>query len=119
VRVTRIIGSPGYPTSEERIRANASEGYDRSYYPVGVARHFGAIMGSGSLQGYDRQITAPTVVIHGLADKLMRPSGGRAIAEAIPGARLVLFPGMGHELTEELWDQIIAELCVNFAAATV
>ncbi len=119
VRVTRIIGSPGYPTPEERIRANASEGYDRNYYPVGVARHFGAILGSGSLQGYDRQITAPTVVIHGLADKLMRPAGGRAIAEAIPGARLVLFPGMGHELPEELWDQIIAELGLTFAAAAV
>ena len=115
VRVTRIIGSPGYPAPEERIRAEAGEAYDRSYYPVGIARQFGAIMGSGSLRVYDRQITAPTVVIHGLADKLMRPSGGRNIAQSIPGARLVLFPGMGHELPEELWDQIIDELNVTFS----
>ena len=58
----------------------------------------------------------PTVVIHGLADKLMRPSGGRAIARAIPGARLVLLPGMGHDLPEELWDRIVDELNTAFAA---
>jgi pimeloyl-ACP methyl ester carboxylesterase len=116
VRVTRIIGSPAYPAPEDRIRADAAEAFDRSYYPVGIARQFGAILGSGSLRRYDRQITAPTVVIHGLADKLMRPAGGRAIAETIRGARLVFFPGMGHELPERLWDQIVAELDVTFAA---
>jgi len=116
VRVTRIIGSPGYPAPEDRIRADAAEAFDRSYYPVGIARQFGAILGSGSLHRYDRQITAPTVVIHGMADKLMRPAGGRAVAETIRGARLVLFPGMGHELPEPLWDQIVAELNVTFAA---
>jgi pimeloyl-ACP methyl ester carboxylesterase len=115
VRVSKIIGSPAYPAPEDRIRAEAIEGYDRSYYPWGVKRQFGAILGSGSLQHYDRRIDAPTVVIHGLADKLMRPSGGRSIATTIPRARLVLFPGMGHELPEPLWDQIVGELCVTFA----
>lgn len=115
VRVSRIIGSPGYPAQEDRLRADAIEGYDRSYYPAGVGRHFAAILGSGSLLRYDRQITAPTVVIHGKADKLMRPSGGRAIARAIPRARLVLFDGMGHELPEPLWDDIVGELKTTFA----
>ncbi|UXA14582.1 alpha/beta fold hydrolase [Mycobacterium sp. SMC-8] len=117
VRVARIIGSPGYPATEERLRADAIEGYDRSYYPAGVARHFAAILGSGSLRRYNRQTTAPTVVIHGKADKLMRPSGGRAVARAIPGARLVLFDGMGHELPEPLWDDIVGELKTTFAEA--
>jgi pimeloyl-ACP methyl ester carboxylesterase len=117
VRVTKIIGSPGYPAPEERIRAEAIEGYDRSYYPAGIARHFAAILGSGSLLGYDRQIDVPTVVIHGKADRLMRPSGGRAIARAIKGARLVLFDGMGHELPRELWDDIVGELKTTFAQA--
>jgi pimeloyl-ACP methyl ester carboxylesterase len=116
IRVTKIIGSPGYPAPEDRIRAEAVEGYDRSYYPAGVGRHFAAILGSGSLLHYDRQITAPTVVIHGKADKLMRPFGGRAIARAIKGARLVLFDGMGHELPRELWDDIVGELKTTFAA---
>ncbi len=118
VRVNKIIGSPGYPAPEDRIRADAIEGYDRSYYPAGVARHFAAILGSGSLLRYNRQITAPTVVIHGKADKLMRPVGGRAVARAITGARLVLFDGMGHDLPEPLWPDIVGELKTTFADAS-
>ncbi|MFZ0832914.1 MAG: alpha/beta hydrolase [Mycobacterium sp.] len=117
IRVGKIIGSPGYPKTDEAIRAEAIEGYDRSYYPAGFARHFGAVLGSGSLLRYDRKIEAPTVVLHGKADKLMRPFGGRAVAKAIPGARLVLFDGMGHDLPEQLWDDIIGELKTTFAEA--
>ena len=117
VRVTKIIGSPGFPRPDDAIRAEAVEVYDRSYYPAGVGRQFAAILGSGSLRRYNRQTAAPTVVIHGKADKLMRPSGGRAIARAIPGARLVLFDGMGHELPEPLWDDIVGELQATFAHA--
>lgn len=115
MRVSRIIGSPGYPRSDDRLRTDAIEAYERAYYPQGIARHFSAIMGSGSLRRYDRQITAPTVVIHGRADILMRPAGGRAIASAIPGARLVLFDGMAHDLPDELFDAIVAELDATFS----
>jgi pimeloyl-ACP methyl ester carboxylesterase len=115
VRVGKIIGSPGYPVPDEQRIAEAEQGYDRCYYPAGVARHFAAILGSGSLLEYDRQITAPTVVIHGRADKLMRPSGGRAVAKAIRRSRLVLFDGMGHDLPEPLWDDIVGELKTTFA----
>jgi pimeloyl-ACP methyl ester carboxylesterase len=117
VRVGKIIGSPGYPQSDDKLRADAIEGYERAYYPAGIARHFAAVLGSGSLLRYDRQVTAPTVVIHGRADKLMRPSGGRAIAHAIKGARLVLIDGMAHDLPEELWDEVVSELKTNFAEA--
>jgi pimeloyl-ACP methyl ester carboxylesterase len=115
VRVTRIIGSPAYPAPEQRIRAEAIEGYERCYYPWGIPKHFSAILASGSLARYDRQITAPTVVLHGRADKLQRPAGGRAVARAIGGARLTLFDGMGHELPEQLWDRVISELTATFA----
>jgi pimeloyl-ACP methyl ester carboxylesterase len=118
ISVSKTIGSPGYPKPGETVRAEAIEGYERSYYPAGIGRHFAAILGTGSLLGYDRQIEAPTVVIHGRADKLMRPSGGRAVVRAIPGARLVLFDGMGHELPEQLWDDIIGELKTTFAEVT-
>jgi len=117
VRVSNIIGSPRYRMTEEQIRADAAEGYDRNYYPQGVARHFSAIMGSGSLAHYDRRIVAPTVVIHGRADKLMRPFGGRMIARTIDGARLVLFDGMGHDLPQQLWERLIGALTNNFAKA--
>lgn len=115
IRVNKVIGSPGYPAPEDRVRAEAVEIYDRSYYPAGVARHFAAILGTGSLLRYNREITAPTVVIHGKADKLMRPSGGRAVARAITRSRLVLFDGMGHEIPEPLWDDIVGELKTTFA----
>lgn len=115
IKVSRIIGSPKYPSTDEQLRTDAVAFYDRSFYPQGIARQFNAITGSGSLLKYDRQITAPTVVIHGTADKLMRPSGGKAIAKAIPNARLVLFDGMGHELPQPLWDDIVGELKTNFA----
>ncbi len=114
VRVSKIIGSPAYRKSDDELRADAIETYDRCFYPQGIGRHFGAIMGSGSLKRYDGRITAPTVVIHGRADRLMRPSGGRAIADAIPGARLVLFDGMGHDLPEPLWEPIVSELDATF-----
>ena len=117
VRVSRIIGSPGYPRPAETLRADAMAFYDRAFNPYGVARQFNAITGSGSLRKYNKQTPAPTVVIHGKADKLMRPSGGRAVARAIPGARLVLFDGMGHELPEPLWDDIVGELKTTFAEA--
>lgn len=115
VRVGRIIGSPGYPAPDDTMVAHAIEGYERSYYPAGVGRHFAAILGSGSLLAYDKQITAPTVVIHGRADKLMRPAGGRAVAKSIRRSRLVLFDGMGHDLPEPLWDDIVGELTATFA----
>jgi pimeloyl-ACP methyl ester carboxylesterase len=115
IRVSKIIGSPGYPVSDDRLRADAIAFYDRSFYPQGIARQFNAITGSGSLRHHDTKITAPTVVIHGRADKLMRPAGGKAVAKAISGARLRLFDGMGHELPEPLWDDIVGELKNNFA----
>lgn len=115
VRVSKIIGSPAYRKSDEQLRADANETYDRCFYPQGIGRHFSAILGSGSLKRYDARITAPTVVIHGRADKLMRPAGGRAIADAIPASRLVLFDGMGHDLPEPLWGDIIRELDTTFA----
>ncbi|WP_055401232.1 MULTISPECIES: alpha/beta fold hydrolase [unclassified Mycobacterium] len=118
VRVSKIIGSQRYLAPEEQLRAEAIESYERSYYPWGVARHFDAVLGSGSLKRYNRRIAAPTVVIHGRADKLMRPFGGRAVARAIDGARLVLFDGMGHDLPQQLWDQVIGVLTSNFANAS-
>ncbi len=115
VRVWGIIGSPRYPAPEQRIRAETIEAYERCYYPWGISRHFSAIIASGSLLRYDRQITAPTVVLHGRADKLQRPFGGRAVARAIRGGRLVLIDGMGHDLPEQLWDRLIGELTTTFA----
>jgi len=62
-------------------------------------------------------VRLPTTVIHGDADPLVNISGGRATAEAIPGAKLVILPGMGHDLPRELWPQIIDAIVENAASA--
>jgi pimeloyl-ACP methyl ester carboxylesterase len=58
------------------------------------------------------------VVTHGTRDPLVRPAAGRTVAAAIPGARLVMIPGMGHDLPRELWPQIVGELAANASRAT-
>jgi pimeloyl-ACP methyl ester carboxylesterase len=105
-RMFERIGSTGFQHDPVALRRRALIGYDRCFYPIGTARQLVAIMASGS-RGKDLpSITAPTTVIHGLADKLMPSAAGRAVAKAIPGARLELFEGMGHDLPRELWPAI-------------
>lgn len=113
MRLLRIIGSPGYPFSDDELRQHASASYDRSYHPAGVVRQMNAVMGTGSLRGYARKISKPTVVIHGLNDPLVRPACGKAVARAIPGARLLMVAGMGHDLPPGLWERLTHALVVN------
>jgi pimeloyl-ACP methyl ester carboxylesterase len=112
-RVFDAIGSPGFDHDEEEIRTIAAESFDRGHDPAGGARQLGAIVASGDRTAELRRITAPTVVIHGTRDPLVRPSGGRATARAIPGARLVTIKGMGHDLPRGAWPEIIAVIVDN------
>ncbi|MCX5041666.1 alpha/beta fold hydrolase [Aldersonia sp. NBC_00410] len=114
VRARQVIGSPQFPEAPEVLAERAARDYDRSYYPAGVVRQFAAVTGSGSLLGYSRRIDAPTVVIHGSADPLIRPAGGRAVARAVEGARLHVIKGMGHDLPAPLLPEISGELLKNF-----
>lgn len=115
VKSMKIIGSPGYPESDQALRELAAAGYDRCYYPAGVIRQLAAATGTGSLLPYSRRITAPTVVIHGSADPLIRPAGGKAVAKAIQGARLHLIDGMGHDLPTPLHPRLTSLLQENFS----
>ena len=90
---------------------------ERSNYPPGMLRQFDAVLGTGSLLAYSKAITAPTVVVHGSRDPMVRPRNGRGVAAAIPGARFVVIDGMGHDLPKDLWDRVIAELTSNFAGS--
>ena len=103
----RVIGSPGYPLDEQWLSGIAGEGYDRAYDPLGVARQLLAIHASGDRTPGLRQLDVPTLVVHGEDDPLVRVEGGRATAAAVPGAELVLVPGMGHNLPRELWPQLV------------
>ena len=98
VSTFRLIGSPGFPFDEGEMRAAAQLSYDRGHNPAGTGRQLAAILAAGDRTAQLRTITAPTVVIHGTKDRMVRPSGGRATAAAIPGARLVEIEGMGHDL---------------------
>jgi len=107
VGVFELIGSPGVPRDAEEIRELAGASYDRDHDPAGPGRQLGAIVASGNRTEELRRITAPTLVIHGTADRMVSPSGGRATARAIPGARLLKVDGMGHDLPRALWPELI------------
>ena len=85
-------------------------GYDRSYDPIGVAGQAIASVASGDRTERLRHLDVPTLVIHGLADRMCDVSGGRATAEAIPGAELVLIEGMGHNLPPGLRGQLATRI---------
>jgi pimeloyl-ACP methyl ester carboxylesterase len=88
------------------IRKLAAQSYDRGYYPAGVGRQLGAMLLAGSRADALRLLNVPTLVIHGLDDTLIDPSGGRRTAELIPGASLLLIADMGHDRPRELWDDL-------------
>jgi pimeloyl-ACP methyl ester carboxylesterase len=113
-----IIGSPGFDHDANDLRALLGAMYDRGHDPGSVSRQLAAILASGDRTAELRRITAPTLVIHGTADKLVALSGGRATARAIPGARLLKIEGMGHDLPRGAWPQIIDAIVENTRRAS-
>ena len=109
------IGSRGFEKDDAAFREQLGMMYDRGHSPGSASRQLAAILASGDRTAELRHITAPTLVIHGTADKLVRPSGGRATARAIPGARLLTIEGMGHDLPLGAWPQIIDAIVENAA----
>jgi pimeloyl-ACP methyl ester carboxylesterase len=117
VAASRITGSPAYPAPEDELRRRAAAAYDRSYRPAGFARQYAALVASPDRTPALAQVTAPTLVIHGEADPLVTVSGGRATAAAIPGSRLLVIPGMGHDFPRELWPDLIDAITDNAGQA--
>jgi pimeloyl-ACP methyl ester carboxylesterase len=117
VKMYRVIGSPGFDRNEDDLRDVAARSYDRGRNPAGSGRQLAAIIASGDRTERLRTISVPTVVIHGTKDRLVSPSGGRATAKAIPGARLVTIEGMGHDLPRGTWPRIIGAIAENAARA--
>jgi pimeloyl-ACP methyl ester carboxylesterase len=116
-RLFRIIGSPGFERDEEELRAMAALAWDRDSSRTGTARQLAAIITSGDRTPDVRRIAAPTLVIHGSNDRMVRPSGGRATAKAIPGARLMLIRGMGHDLPRAVWPRLVGAIAEHAARA--
>jgi pimeloyl-ACP methyl ester carboxylesterase len=107
IEVWRVLGSPGFPLDEDVVRRRAALAYDRGLNPPGFARQLAAIWASGSRKAALKQVKIPLLVIHGKADPLVPVAGGMETAECIPGSKLVLIEGMGHELPVEIWPQLV------------
>jgi pimeloyl-ACP methyl ester carboxylesterase len=105
VAAIAVYGSDPRWIDEGETRARAAAAYDRCFCPAGVARQMRAVLADGSRTEALRQVTVPTLVMHGGRDALIQPSGGRRTAEVIPGARYVEIEGMGHDYPPAVWDQ--------------
>jgi len=110
VKTFRLIGSQGFAFDEDYVRNIAGRSWDRGYDPAGYLRQLAASLSQPNRTADLRRITIPTLVIHGLDDPLVAPSGGRAIAKAIPNSRFVGYPGMGHDLPRPLWPEFVREI---------
>jgi pimeloyl-ACP methyl ester carboxylesterase len=117
VAISAVIGSTGFDRDEDRIRDRAGRAWDRNHESLGVARQLIAILASPDRTASLAGVTSPTVVIHGADDPLIDQSGGRATAAAVPGAELVIIPGMGHDLPLGVWPQVIEAIVANAGRA--
>jgi pimeloyl-ACP methyl ester carboxylesterase len=117
VQSFRTIGSPGFALDEAGFRDRVGRAFDRSYDPGGVARQLVAALADGNRKPRLRSVQAPTVVIHGKEDPLVPVEAGIDTADGIPGARLVVIDGMGHDLPRGVWPQIV-DAIAEIAAAS-
>jgi pimeloyl-ACP methyl ester carboxylesterase len=102
-----VFGSPGYPESLDERMVAARRARTRSFRPSGVARQMRAVIADGSRVDRLRSVNVPTLVIHGADDPLIPVAAGRDTAAAIPGARLEIIEGMGHNIPEALAPRIV------------
>ena len=110
----KAIGAgTAFPFDAEAVRRGAARSYDRAYHPKGTGRQFAAILAAGDRTQALGQIGVPTVVVHGEEDQVIAVSGGQATAAAIPGARLLRVPGLGHELPPGFWPALAGALVEN------
>ena len=117
VAVYRVIGSPGYPLDEEGLQTRGAESFRRANDPAGIVRQLAAIHAGGDRTERLQQLAVPTLVLHGEDDPLVQLEGGVATAKAVPGANLVTFPGMGHDLPQALWPELVGAIIEHARSA--
>ena len=113
----KILRVGSFPLDEARDRERAIRTFERGLNPAGVGRQLRAVLASGSRKQRLRSVKAPTLVIHGTVDPLVRPEGGKDTAASIPGAKLLMIEGMGHALPIPMWPQIIDAIAEHAHAA--
>jgi pimeloyl-ACP methyl ester carboxylesterase len=118
VRTWKIIGSPGYPATEDDVRRRAAETYDRGVSAQATGRQILAVLTQPNRTRSLARVTVPTLVVHGLADKMVHVSGGRATSLAVPRSELLLIDGLGHDIPEGLWPTLVKAVRRNADRAT-
>jgi pimeloyl-ACP methyl ester carboxylesterase len=113
VAASRALSGPAWPIDEGRVRERATRAFERGLSPKGTARQMAAILVSGSREQALRSLSIPTLVIHGEADPLIPVSAGIATAEAVPGAGIMVIPGMGHDLPPALFPQVVDRIIAH------
>ena len=108
VKLYRLIGSPGYPASDEYLNERLGMSVRRSYRPQGTARQMVAIAADGNRSPLLGQIKVPTRIIHGKADPLVPVAAAHDLATRITGAKIDVIGGMGHDLPVPLWPRFVA-----------
>jgi pimeloyl-ACP methyl ester carboxylesterase len=116
-KLWKLIGSPLYPDTTETVRERAAETFDRGVNPAGVMRQMLAILAQPDRSRHLRSLRIPTLVIHGLNDRMVHVSGGRATSHAVPGSELLLVPGMGHDLPIPLHETFVNAIRQNATRA--
>jgi pimeloyl-ACP methyl ester carboxylesterase len=108
IKLFSTISGPGFPYDEGWLRNFVAQSYDRAYNPEGSARQLVAIMAQKNRRPALKSLSTPTLVIHGVDDPLVLVEGGKNTAADIPGAKLMIIDGMGHDLPHGgAWPQII------------
>jgi len=107
VWIRQVLAGRGNPFDEAAEARRAARSVDRSYYPAGTARQLVAILAAKSRLERLAKVSAPTLVVHGIDDPLVPVENGRRVAAAVPGARLLEFEGMGHNMPERFWPVIL------------
>jgi pimeloyl-ACP methyl ester carboxylesterase len=110
VETARRFASPGFAFDEGRVRARAEHHRARGVPEGGVARQLAAMLVSGDRTAALASVSVPTLVVHGDADAMVPVDGGEATARAVPGAELMIVPGMAHELPPETWPAMVAAI---------
>ena len=117
IKFWQTVGSPRYPTPEATLRAKVTRGIERSSYVEGRPRQLVAVVADGSRVERLKRIVAPTLVIHGADDPLVPIENGKDTARNIPGAKLMIEAGMGHDLPEALIPTLVEAIAAHCQAA--
>jgi pimeloyl-ACP methyl ester carboxylesterase len=118
IGVFKALAGPGFPFDEEWTRKTMALSFDRNFCPQGMARQLAAVMVQPNRKQALGSIKAPTLVVHGIADPLVPVEGGKDTAQAIPGSKLILIEGMGHDLPHGgAWPQIVEAIVAHTSKA--